>query len=218
MMAGPPTNRTFLPERRFSIMPSATAATLSSFGRSADTSLDMKPKTDTGSLRGATTTLTAASWTSTRSPLRMRCTGTVSACGPSARSTKRHAAVHLDLLDGQPLPLLAHVAFEIGRRIEVGREDAVGRCRHPLGVVRDRVGAVLPDLLQDQVQHVLGLGAHDDLGVAGGLARRADLERRDLVVPAVQQDQIQHLREGARVDDVPVEVDGFARASFVNRR
>ncbi len=68
-------------------MPSATAATLSSLGRSAETSLDMKPKTDTGSLRGATTTLTAASWTSTRSPLRMRWTGTVSACGPSARST-----------------------------------------------------------------------------------------------------------------------------------
>jgi hypothetical protein len=33
-------------------MPRATAATVSSFGRSAETSLDMKPKTCAGSLRG----------------------------------------------------------------------------------------------------------------------------------------------------------------------
>ena len=122
---------------------------------------------------------------------------------------ERDAAVHLDLLDRQPLPAMAHVAFEVGGRVEVRREHAIARRRHPLCVVRHRVRAVLPHFLQDQVQHRLAFGTDDYLGVAGGLTRRADLEAGDLVVAAMQQDQIQHLRERARVDDVAVEVDGF---------
>ncbi len=125
------------------------------------------------------------------------------------RVLKHHAAVHLDVLDRQPSSGVADVAFEVGRRVEVLGEDAVRRRDRPLGVVRDRRGAMLPDLLQDPVEAVLRLRPDDDLRVAGGVPRRADVERGDLVVAAVQQDQIEHFRQRARIDDVAIEVHRF---------
>ena len=84
MIAGPPTNRIFRPACRISAMPRATAATLSSFGRSAETSLDMKPKTCAGSLRGAGTTFTARSSDEHAVARAHAVTGVQTACGPSA--------------------------------------------------------------------------------------------------------------------------------------
>ena len=68
---------------------------------------------------------------------------------------------------------------------------------------------MLADFLKDVVQRLRVRRAHHDLGVARFLARRADVEVRDLVVPAVQQDEVEHLRQRLRVDDVAVEVNGF---------
>ena len=162
MIAGPPTKRIFRPALRVAIMPSATAATVSSFGRSADTSLDMKPNTDTGILARRRHDLhgclvhehaIALAHLVHRHGHRVRAVG---------RVAQHDAAVHFDLLDRGAIALVADMALEVRRRVEVVGEHAVGRGRHPLGVVRHGRGAVLAHLLQDVVQGVHVRRAHDD--------------------------------------------------------
>ena len=192
-----------------SAMPRATAATVSSFGRSADTSLDMKPNTCAGSLRGAGTTFTARSPTRTRSPVLHAVHRRADRARAVAAPVEHDAAVHLDVVDRQPAPP--------GRGRTSGgwssSRTRAGRRRRrppaPTRLMRRRGRAVLADLLEDVLQRLRIRRAHDDLGVARLLARRADAEVRDLVIAPVQQDEVEHFRERLRVDDVPVEVNGF---------
>ena len=179
MMAGPPTKRIFRPRARVSAMPRATAATVSSFGRSAETSLDMKPNTCAGSLRGAGTTFTASV---VDEHAIARAARGARACRPRAApspvASEHDAAVHLDVLDRQPAAAVRTNVVEVGRRVEVRRGRRRPPARPPTRAsCAGEVAPCWPSSCRMCCRPSRIRRAHDDLRVARLLARRADAER-----------------------------------------
>ena len=189
-----------------SAMPRATAATLSSFGRSADTSLDMKPKTCAGSLRGA-------------APLARR--GRRRARGRPPHTVNGRAG-RAAWSPGPPAPRRSPSRCAppaaIGRRCGQtlggwsSSRTRRGRHRHRRATHRASwAGAV----------RRAGRAPGGCAAVPGHPARARQSLRGsrppascrcgtgDFVVAAVQQDEVEHFRERLRVDDVAVEVNRF---------
>jgi hypothetical protein len=120
------------------------------------------------------------------------------------------AAVHLLVLDVDPLAVKPELRAEVGRAVEAvgeravevrGHSDAIG------GVGRNR--AVRVDLVQDAFELLRGVGPHLDAREAGTVLALAEPQRLDVVAPAARKNGVEHFGEQQRVDNVPGHLDVF---------
>ena len=128
---------------------------------------------------------------------------------PAARDSE--AAVHLGLLDRHPMTTEADDGFEVGRRVEVVREDTVsrGRAQHGLAGV-DLVHTVGLQAHEDAREPVVAVGADDDDRVGLVLVGLAEVDRLDGVVTAVVQDVVENSGQDPGVHQVAGDLHALA--------
>jgi hypothetical protein len=131
--------------------------------------------------------------------------------GAGALTVDDDAAVHLRVLDRDPVTSEPDHGLEVGRRVEVVGEDAVGLG----GPEQDLAGIGRVDAVRLQPHHearevVLLLGAHGEDGVRLVDRRLADGEAVDRVVAAVLEDVVEDPGEHSRVDEMSAYLDGLA--------
>src|SRR5438105_5633091 len=119
-------------------------------------------------------------------------------------------AVHLRVLDVDPVTTQANLCREVGRRVEALGKNAVGLARFEERVSgTDPVGAVQLQLGDQRRQHVFVAGDDLDAGPAGVDARSADLHVDDVIVGPGVDDGVEDLGQDERVDDVAFDLDDF---------
>ena len=172
----------------------------------------MKPKSSS-SPRGADggiSTRTPCAPQTTASPARTSLTGTLrtTAGRPAPRRPGRSPSPARST--AQPLAVEPDEGVEVGRRVEVVGEDAVGR-RGP-GERRprvDRVGAVHLHPHDDALEQFGVLGADLDQRARLVLVLPAQVQALDAVVAAVLEDVVEDPGEDAGVHQVPGQGDGL---------
>ena len=188
--------------------PAAISRTVTPLGFSLDTGLAMNSNRLCRAANSAGKTRSPWRPTTMRSP--MRHVGHRHAAGGRPFRVDEDAAVHLLVLDLDPLAAETHLRAVVGRAVEVLGKRPVHVGGHDVAIVRgDRGGTVVVDLAEDLLQHFGGRRPHLDAGEAGiGLAL-ADADVLEDVRPAVRQDLVQHLGQEQRIDDVALDLDLF---------
>src|SRR5262249_43524091 len=140
------------------------------------------------------------------------------AAGGAAVGVDQDAAVHLLVLDLDPLAVQADLGAVVGGAVKALRKGAVHVGGDGDAVAgADRHGAVVVDGVEDLAQGVGRGGAHLKLGVAVVGLPLADVDVLDDVGAAVRQDLVEDLGQEERVDDVAVQLDFLDEAAAGRR-
>ena len=135
------------------------------------------------------------------------------AAGRAALGVDHDAAVHLLVLDVDPLAAEPDLGAEVGGAVEALGERAVHVGRRRCGSRPASTGTAPCGWISARIASSCSarVGAHLDAGVAGVVLPLAELQRLDVVPAAARQDLVEHLRQQQRIDDV-------ARSSRRTRR
>ena len=125
---------------------------------------------------------------------------------PSGRDDQ--GAVHLRVVDVDPVATDPHLGGQVGRRVEALGQDAVDVGRHGDRVgLGQPVGAVDLQLGDESGEGVLVGGGDLETGPAGVDVGAADVDVDHAVVGAGVDDDVEHLGQDEGVDDVPLNLD-----------